>query len=167
MPWGFVCNESLMKNPDLYSDFSKSLLDTKIFWGDISMSSRITIRCCSNLFSEGIKRLLEDGMEINHRITISSQEEVLNTKPDILITDFHTLSAISPNALAQDRYPPFVDRLSPQTRRRTSISVYLPGTRWCLIAGRSQLPATNPIIPAMFNWRLLFLMTRGKRNSYS
>lgn len=53
------------------------------------MPSRIAIYCCNNLFSEGIKRLLEeDGMGINYRITVSKQEEVLNAKPDILITDF-------------------------------------------------------------------------------
>ena len=63
------------------------------------MPLRITISCCNNLFSEGIKRLLEeDGMGINYRIAISHQEEALNTKPNILITDFHTLSIISPNA---------------------------------------------------------------------
>ena len=63
------------------------------------MPSRIAICCCNTLFSEGIKRLLEeDGMGINYRITISHQEEALNTKTDILITDFHTLSAISPDA---------------------------------------------------------------------
>lgn len=64
------------------------------------MPSRIAIYCCNNLFSEGIKRLLEeDGMGINYRITISNQEEALNAKPDILITDFHTLSMLSHNPI--------------------------------------------------------------------
>lgn len=64
------------------------------------MPSRIAICCCNKLFSEGIKRLLEeDGMGINYRITISTQEEVLNTKPNILITDFHTLSVLSHDSL--------------------------------------------------------------------
>ena len=64
------------------------------------MSLRITISCCNNLFSEGIKRLLEeDGMGTNYRITISNQEEALNTKPNILITDFHTLSVLSHDSL--------------------------------------------------------------------
>lgn len=59
------------------------------------MPSRITICCCNNLFSEGIQRLLEeDEMGINYRITVSKQEETLNAKPDILITDFHTLSVL-------------------------------------------------------------------------
>src|SRR3989304_6505824 len=64
------------------------------------MSLRITICCCNNLFSEGIKRLLEeDGMGTNYRITISNQEEALNTKPNILITDFHPLSVLSHDSL--------------------------------------------------------------------
>lgn len=72
--------------------------------GDKSMPPKITICCCNNLFSEGIKRLLEDdGMGINYRITVSKQEETLNAKPDILITDFHTLSAISPGAFLKHK----------------------------------------------------------------
>ena len=68
------------------------------------MPLRITISCCNNLFSEGIKRLLEeDGMGVNYRITISNQEEVIKTKPDILITDFHTLSMMSLSALLKHK----------------------------------------------------------------
>jgi len=64
------------------------------------MPLRITISCCNNLFSEGIKRLLEeDGMGVNYRITISNPEEVIKKKPDILITDFHTLSVLSHDSL--------------------------------------------------------------------
>ena len=68
------------------------------------MPLRITISCCNNLFSEGIKRLLEeDGREIDCIINISNPEEVIKTKPDILITDFHTLSMMSLDALLKHK----------------------------------------------------------------
>lgn len=64
------------------------------------VSLRITICCCNTLFSEGIKQLLEEnGLGVNYRITISSQKEAINTKPNILITDFHTLSVLSHDSL--------------------------------------------------------------------
>lgn len=64
------------------------------------MPLRITICCCNTLFSEGIKRLMkENGLGVNYRIIISSQEEAINTKPNILITDFHTLSVLSRDVL--------------------------------------------------------------------
>lgn len=68
------------------------------------MPLRITICCCNNLFSEGIKRLLkEDGLEVGCRVTISHKEEVLNTNPDILITDFHTLTTLPHKSLLNHR----------------------------------------------------------------
>lgn len=64
------------------------------------MPLRITISCCNSLYGEGIKRLIEeDGREIVSIINISNPEEVIKKKPDILITDFHTLSTMSLNAL--------------------------------------------------------------------
>jgi len=64
------------------------------------MPLRITISCCNNLFGEGIKRLIEeDRLEIDCITHISTPEKVIDTKPDILITDFHTLSLMSINTL--------------------------------------------------------------------
>lgn len=61
---------------------------------------RITISCCNTLFNEGIQRLLkENGLGVDYRIAVSRREKVLDTKPDILITDFHTLSVLSHRGL--------------------------------------------------------------------
>ena len=68
------------------------------------MPLRITISCCNNLYGEGIKRLIEeDGLEIDHTTHVSNPEEVIDTKPDILITDFHTLSIMSINTLFEHK----------------------------------------------------------------
>ncbi len=59
------------------------------------MPLRIAICCCNYLFGEGIKELVEkDELDIEKAINCADPKEVIETKPDLLITDFNTLSSL-------------------------------------------------------------------------
>ncbi len=63
------------------------------------MQLRIAICCCNYLFGEGIKRLIEDGLEMAVTIHCTKPEEVIEANPNLLITDYSSLSKISLDVL--------------------------------------------------------------------
>lgn len=55
------------------------------------MSLRIAICCCNYLYGEGIKQLIEqNGLDIETAINCSDPEEIIDTKPDLVIADINT-----------------------------------------------------------------------------
>lgn len=59
------------------------------------MSLRIAICCCNYLYGEGIKHLIEhNGLDIDTAINCSSPEEIIKTRPDLVIADFGTFPRI-------------------------------------------------------------------------
>ncbi len=59
------------------------------------MPLRIAICCCSYLFGEGIKQFIEGyKLDTSAIINCTDSKEMIKAKPDLLITDFFTLSNI-------------------------------------------------------------------------
>lgn len=62
------------------------------------MSLKIAICCCTYLFGEGIKNLIEQNglgeVTVINCSNCSAPKEVIKEKPDLLIIDFNTLSCI-------------------------------------------------------------------------
>jgi DNA-binding CsgD family transcriptional regulator len=59
------------------------------------MLFRIAICCCNYLFGEGIKQLIEqDGLGIDNVINCPVPEEIIETKPNLVIADFNTFPRI-------------------------------------------------------------------------
>jgi DNA-binding NarL/FixJ family response regulator len=58
-----------------------------------AMAYKITVCCCHNIISEGVKGLLK-GMKfgINVSIKCYGLKEIIKVKPDLVIADFNTLS---------------------------------------------------------------------------
>ncbi len=60
-----------------------------------AMLFRIAICCCNYLYGEGIKQLIEqDGLGIDNVINCSVPEEIIETKPNLVIADFNTFPRI-------------------------------------------------------------------------
>lgn len=49
------------------------------------MPLKIAIYCCNHIFGEGIKQLLDNGLDIETTINCSNPEEVIKEKPDPVI----------------------------------------------------------------------------------
>jgi DNA-binding CsgD family transcriptional regulator len=63
------------------------------------MSLKIAICCCNYLYGEGIKQLIEqNGLDIDNAINCSVPEEIIETRPDLVIADFGTFPRIFPEA---------------------------------------------------------------------
>jgi DNA-binding CsgD family transcriptional regulator len=64
-----------------------------------TVSFKIAICCCNYLYGEGIKRLIEqNGLDIDTTINCSVPEEIIETRPDLVIADFGTFPRIFPDA---------------------------------------------------------------------
>ncbi|MEE8190413.1 MAG: response regulator transcription factor [Candidatus Scalindua sediminis] len=64
----------------------------------------ITIYCCNYLYGEGIKQLIEqDGLDIDTVTNCSGPEEIIESKPDLIICDANTFhNLLLENSLKQD-----------------------------------------------------------------
>jgi DNA-binding NarL/FixJ family response regulator len=64
------------------------------------MSVRIAIYCCNYVFGEGIKQLIgEDKFDIDIAINCKDIKEVIDAKPDLLVSDYNSFNKMSINAL--------------------------------------------------------------------
>ncbi len=63
------------------------------------MSLKIAVHCCNYLFGEGIKLIIEQcGLDIDEVVNCSDHNEIVKTRPDLLVADFNTICGLCHDA---------------------------------------------------------------------